>query len=421
MQIENNNNIFDTISEKMGVNYDYAKTIGSQFAGFDKVKYIFLQYIYQDEDDSLSPKVSEPLFFIRMKYVKFGMLTQKSVDDFNKVQRLYHILLRFVNLCKMRRYKVYDSDEDLCMVPFSSIDPRKIVRLLHNKCIYKFNINDLINIIHTSLTNQHFMLPSPVMPKNPYTNLEFKRHHIINIFVKMWDLKIKMRPILYYFFQCNFSIPVFKNRNRVLLCDMAIDSYLSKESTVSPDVIMDIISLLQLYSNPFMQVNVHPNFPSKVLYAIFRPYLKLYYKMKLLKCSVYEEKLRHALCCFSLFNPYFGKKYYRPDSSTAFDDRHLNYNDFTEGAFYELRKMSVFEIIQKYKHDTNNMFSVSIGPIKNVTYVFNSSIIQYPNLITSDSEEEEEEEPKIEEEEEEEEEESKIEEEEEEEEDDRDS
>lgn len=396
-----NNSLFDIIAQKMNMQFEFSKLPNTPFIGFDKVKHIFLQDVYQDIGNT--PTVTEPLFFIRMKFSKFGLLTEDGVNKFNKVQRLYHILLRFVNRCKIRRHKVYDSEEDLCMVPFSSIDPRKIMNIIHNKCIYRFNIHDLINILHTSLTNQHFMVPMPVAPKNPYTNLEFKKHHIINIFVRMWELKIKMRPILYYYFQCNFSIPHFKNRHRVLLCDTAIDSYLSRESQMTTDTVLDVLNLLQSYSNPFLQINVHPCFPSKRLYAIFRPYLKLYYKMRLLNCSVSEEKLRHGLCCFSLFNPYFGKKFVREDSSTSFDDRHLEYNDFTEGAFYELRKLSVFELVKKFRNDSNNLFSISIPPLKNVRYIFNESIIQYPSVIQSqiEDEEEEEEESKIEEEEEE--------------------
>ena len=403
MQFDNNN-VFDIIAEKMNINFDYAKKQDAFYVGFDKVKHIFMQYIYQEHDGNVST-VSEPLFFIRMKYAKFGLFTEEGVNQFNQVQRLYHIMMRFVNKCKMRRFTIHDTEEDLCLVPFASLDSRKIMRILHNKCIYRFNIHDLINIIHTSLTNQHFMLPAPITPKNPYTNLEFSRHHIINIFVRMWELKIKMRPIFYYFFQCNFSIPVFKNRHRILLCDMAIDSCLSKEAPINPDIIIDLLNLIQIYSNPFLQINVNPNFPSKLLYRIFRPYLKLYYKMKMFNCPVYEEKLRHGLCCFALFNPHFGKKYIRPDSTHSYDDRHLEYGDFTEGAFYELRNMSVFEIIKKFKNDSNNLFSVSIGPIRKAKYIFNESIIQYPELVMPEEEEEEEEE--------EEDEESKIEEEEE--------
>lgn len=385
---EKNNNIFDLLSNKSGTVFDYAKKHETPFLGFDKVKHIFIQYIYQGSE----PVVSEPLFFIRIKFSKFWLLTDVGIEQFSKIQRLYHIMLRFINKCKVRRFKVYDVDEDLCLMPFTSIDPRKIMRILHNKCIYKFNIHDLINIINTSLTNQHFMIPNPCIPKNPYTNLAFSRHHIINIFLRMWELKIKMRPILYYFYQCNFSIEQFKNRHRVLLCDIAIDSNLSKETLANPDVIIDVLNLIQMYSNPFMQINLHPCFPSKLLYRIFRPYMKLYYKMKLFNCPVIEEKLRHGLCCFALFNPHFGRKYIRRDLSSGFDDRHLEYGDFTEGAFYELRNMSVFEIIKKYRKDSRNIFSISIEPLKRINYVFGETIIHYPVLhVEEDIEEDEEE------------------------------
>lgn len=370
-----NNHIFDIMANHTGTVFDYAKKNDVPYFGFDRVKHIFMQYVYQTDGSEI---VSEHLFFVRMKFAKFTMLTETGLDQFYRVQRLYHILLRFINKCKMRRFKKYDADEDLCLVPFDSIDPRKILHLLHGNCIYRFNIHDLINILTASLTNQFFMIPDPSFPKNPYTNISFERDHLINIFVRMWELKIKMRPLLYSFFHCNFSIEVFKYRNRIMLSDMAIDTYLSKESVASTDTLHDIINLIQTYSNPFLRINIHPNFPAKRLFSIFRPYLKLYYKMKLHGCTVFAEKLRHGLCCFGLFNPHFGRKCEMGDGKFGYDDRHLEYGDFTEGAFYELRNMSVFEIVKKYRRNHNNIFCVSIEPLKKVKYIYGESLIQYP-------------------------------------------
>jgi hypothetical protein len=169
---------------------------------------------------------------------------------------------------------------------------------------------------------------------------------------------------------------------------MAIDSYLTLETTITQDVVMDLLNLIQTYSNPFLQIHLHPQFPLKPLYRIFRPYLKLYYRMKLHVCPAMEERLRHGLCCFAWFNPQFGRKYVRDDDDdfAGFDDRHLEYGDFTEGAFYELRDMSVFEIIKKYRKNRNNMFCISIEPLKNVKYVYGESIIKYPVLHIAEEE-----------------------------------
>ena len=373
-----NNNIFDALLNRSGIVLEYVKKHDEPYIGFDRVKPIFMQYIYQESN---FPKVSEPLFFIRIKFAKFCFLTEEGVEKFCKIQHHYHILMRFVNRWKISRHKVYDIDEDLCLVPFNAIDPRKIIHISHNKCIYKFNIHDLINIIRASLTHQYFMIPQPRMPKNPYINMPFNRHQLITIFLRLWELKIKIKPIMHYFFQCKFNIDVFINRHRMLLSDMAIDSYLSKDSTVSSDVIIDILNLIKIYSNPFLKINIHPNFPSKPLFKIFRPYLKLYYRMKLFKCPIYEEKLRKGLCCFGVFNPGFGKKYIRTcDNQIGFDDRHLEFGDFTDGAFFELRNMSVFDIITKNKRNDKNAFCISIMPLKQVKYVHNETIIDYPVL-----------------------------------------
>lgn len=55
-----NNSLFDIIAQKMNMQFEFSKLPNTPFIGFDKVKHIFLQDVYQDIGNT--PTVTEPLF-----------------------------------------------------------------------------------------------------------------------------------------------------------------------------------------------------------------------------------------------------------------------------------------------------------------------------------------------------------------------
>jgi hypothetical protein len=277
------------------------------------------------------------------------------------------------------------------MMPFDTMDPKKIIELSQNNCIYRFNIYELINIIKTSLSHNYHMIPSPHMPKNPYTNMEFEKHHLINIYIKIWTLKIKMNPLLHFFMESRLSIPEFADKYNKFLLDIALDSMLEPDTVVSVEIIMDLLGMIQQYSNRFLKINVNPNFPPKVLYKIFRPYLKLYYRARLFGCDESKTKLKKLLCCFGLYNPFFGKRYVeKTTEQVGFDDRHMSFNDMVNGAFYELRDMTIFDMLKANMNNRGSCYCVSLMPIRNVKYVYGEKdVIQFPPLINPVEDEEE--------------------------------
>jgi hypothetical protein len=151
--------------------------------------------------------------------------------------------------------------------------------------------------------------------------------------------------------------------------------------------------MIKDFSNRFLKINVNPHFPPKVLYKIFRPYLKLYYRIKLFGCDESKTKLKKLLCCFGLYNPFFGKRYVEKISGkVGFDDRHMNFSDMVNGAFYELRDMTIFEMLKENMNNHGSCYCVSLMPIKNVKYVYGEKdVIQFPPLISPDEDEEDEE------------------------------
>ena len=379
-----NNDIFEIMFKKKIVAFDSISKTDS--SSFNKLKPINIQYIHQ-----VKPDVSDKLFFVRVKFSQYPLLSKIGLIQFNHFQRLYHIMLKFINKCKLKRFQVHNNDSDLCMMPFESMDPKKIIELSQNNCIYRFNIYDLINIIKTSLSHNHHMIPSPHMPKNPYTNMEFEKHHLINIYIKLWTLKMKINPLLHFFMESRLSIPEFADKYNKFLLDIALDSMLEPDAVVSVEIIMDLLGMIQQYSNRFLKINVNPHFPPKVLYKIFRPYLKLYYRVRLFGCDESKVKLKKLLCCFGLYNPFFGKRYVeKTTEKVGFDDRHMSFNDMVNGAFYELRDMTIFEMLKENMNNHGSCYCVSLMPIKNVKYVYGEKdVIQFPPLINPVEDEEE--------------------------------
>ena len=86
--------------------------------------------------------------FIKLKFGKYRLMENK--EHFYKAQRLITILSRFVQKVKRRRFvsRKTEIDCDLRMAPF---EPKTAIDLIEQRCIYTFNVYDLINIISTAL------------------------------------------------------------------------------------------------------------------------------------------------------------------------------------------------------------------------------------------------------------------------------
>jgi len=283
---------------------------------------------------------------IKLKFGKFQIMQNKT--HFYKAQRLYHILLRFVQRCIVQKSKTFDIDYDLRMAPF---DPVTKIQLLENQQIYTFNVYDLVNIIKTALHQQNFMIAKPQYPKNPYTNLDFRVNNLYNIYIKCLELNMRIPPIITYFAECNFNMVMFMEKHKRVLSEWAIDTYISKDATITINMVEDIYDMC--YMN---NIQIHSEFPKAEAFAIFRPYLKYYYARK---------NVSKLLDCFELYNPFFGRKYQTSDGKILFDDRHL---PFSNGVLNTVWNTKTFNQMNAHKYEYKNVYCISLPPIKNATY-----------------------------------------------------
>lgn len=296
----------------------------------------------------LNPVNSE----IKIKFEKYVLMEDKSF--YYKAQKLYHILLRFVQKCKLKKIKTFDIECDLRLAQF--VQPTKI-ELLEKKQIYPFNIYDLLSIISTSLLNQNNLFTNPQYPKNPYTNLDLSFHNLYNIYVRCLELKIKIPIIMTYFCNSEFCLSVFIEKYKPQLSEWAIDSYLSNDTNITKSIVEDMFDMCYIYN-----IRIHKEFPIKKLFLILRPYLKYHYNYH--KRSETEK----LMDCFTLYNPFFGKKYETPDGKSLFDDRHLSFQQIKNGIFKNIWNTKMFNKLNANKYKYNDVYCVSLPPIKNATY-----------------------------------------------------
>ena len=118
-----------------------------------------------------------------------------------KYKKYYNTLSRFVYKYKIKKAIVYDYPSDLYGNDLDIYPKKQLITLLQHNTLYKFRLTDIINIFVESLYNQEGLFPSPKIPKNPYTNLKFKKFHFYNILVKLKLSNFQIPIIITLFYQ----------------------------------------------------------------------------------------------------------------------------------------------------------------------------------------------------------------------------
>jgi hypothetical protein len=286
---------------------------------------------------------------IKIKFTKYQLMDNK--DHFYQAQHSYYVLTKFVNKCKSKYIKQYNCDQDLC----GNLLHNPIV-LIEHKTAYKFSVNDLQKVVVNALTHQRHLIPEPVEPKNPYTNLPLSKHNLLLLYSRL----NKKHHLYTLFYKCNFDVSMFKDNNRRILLEYAIETALAPDSSWNEEFIEDIY-----YMCDNNNIRVHEDFPKDTLYRVFRPYLKELYKIRYL---FYPGKnLSFWLDCFVLYNPYFGMKYIAECTFTSiygfnigtfgYDDRHLEFN--------QIREINATRFVHMAR---DKELSITLKPIPNVTY-----------------------------------------------------
>ena len=89
---------------------------------------------------------------------------------------------------------------------------------LSNKSVYVFHTQTAVRIILSGLQHSLYGIPSPHIPKNPYTNLPFQYTQLMTIMEQICVNCARSHHIpplrLFHFRKCNYNVEVFKNTYR---------------------------------------------------------------------------------------------------------------------------------------------------------------------------------------------------------------
>jgi hypothetical protein len=277
-------------------------------------------------------------------YIKGKNKEEEFIYYFYKIQKTYHILTRFANRYRYNKAKIV-VNTDICLNEIKN-GSKNVMCILHKNSKYLFHVNDLIKIFNTSLTNSHMFFSEPLPIKNPYNNLPFEKSILYNIYYFIKYNTNYNSELIIKFYECDFSLTLFKCKNEYLLREYSINNFVYKSTSESlKNEIENMIEIFNLrYCKKNQEITIDKDFPKDKLIKIFQPYLLLFV---LSEYAYLSFKKREALYFFKIglqkfqsFNSQFGRKKFKiimghkknfkkyiKGKFDEFDDRHIKFND----------------------------------------------------------------------------------------------
>ena len=245
-----------------------------------------------------------------VSFLKFSR--DEFIDFFCKIQKTYYAFSRLAFIYKYKK-SVMSVTTDIGLNDIT-INNKNILCIYHVNSRYLFNINDLLKIITTSITNSYMFFSQPLPSKNPYNNLPFTKSNLYNMY---FFLKFKTNiynDLFVKFFNCDFNLTTFYHKYEYLLRQYILDNFI-KNSTEDL-LIEEIKKMINLFNKKTTKkILINDEFPKKRLIKIMKPYLMLYLQSYYSFVPIVKNNaivlLNSKLKKFQKFNPKFGRKIYK--------------------------------------------------------------------------------------------------------------
>ena len=304
-------------------------------------------------------------FFAKLKYnllqqtLNGPFNTPHNIDTlislFGKSQRTYHSFARFAQLWKVKHSQLR-IEIDLCLNPIMETDSNATT-IYQCGSRYKFKISDLINVCNSALLNSNTFFSEPLVPKNPYTNLDFTYPILYKIYNLVRQSNYRMPVLLHLFYLSDFDIELFLHNNEaVIRYEYIIDYTKHGEDNELAKWVPDMLVDTNMHKN----IVIHKEFPKSVLIQAMRPFLKEYFisQYSLYKTSEKHHAfsvLKYKLKKFKELRHCFGRKMMvRVENSRKF--KHAYYTDFVS---YHQIPMDDFDEISSDSDDESDAESTS--------------------------------------------------------------
>ena len=245
-----------------------------------------------------------------VSFLKFSR--DDFINFFCKIQKTYYAFSRLAFIFKYKK-SAMSVTTDIGLNDIT-INDKNILCIYHVNTRYLFNINDLLKIITTSITNSYMFFSQPLPSKNPYNNLPFTKSNLYNMY---FFLKFKTNiynDLFVKFFHCDFNLTTFYHKYEYLLREHILDNFI-KNSTEDV-LIQEIKKMITLFNKKTTKkILINDEFPKKNLIKIMKPYLMLYLQSYYSFVPIVKNNsivlLNSKLKKFQKFNPKFGRKIYK--------------------------------------------------------------------------------------------------------------
>ena len=234
------------------------------------------------------------------------------INFFCKIQKTYHSFSRLAFIYKYKK-SAMSVTTDIGLNDIT-INDKNILCIYHFNSRYLFNINDLLKIIITSITNSYMFFSQPLPSKNPYNNLPFTKSNLYNIYIFLKFKTNIYNDLFLKFFHCDFNLTTFYLKYEYLLRQYILDNFI-KNSTEDV-LIQEIKKMINLFNKKTTKkIIINDEFPKKRLIKIMKPYLMLYLQSYYSFVPIIKNNaivlLNSKLKKFQKFNPKFGRKIYK--------------------------------------------------------------------------------------------------------------
>ena len=215
--------------------------------------------------------------FIKMKQAKMQMFADKNgflaesnaniLDKMYETQRHYNAFATLAKIIKSR--KPAKITTDLLLNPIEN--NKQVIKIYQNGANYLFSIRDLINIIHSSLSQCIFFHAEPRCIKNPYNNLNFSVAALYNIYYAIKSSDYTMSILYHQFFICGFDLQHFRLENEYLIRDAYIKDMVY--NTSDKHLFKSMKKMIEMNVH---QLRISDDIDKKEFIQIMRPYYYLY-------------------------------------------------------------------------------------------------------------------------------------------------
>ena len=243
-------------------------------------------------------------------FLKFSR--EDFIDLFCKIQKTYHSFSRLAFIYKYKK-SAMSVTTDIGLNDIT-VNDKNVICIYHFNSRYLFNINDLLKIITTSITNSYMFFSQPLPSKNPYNNLPFTKSNLYNIYLFLKFKTNIYNDLFVKFFHCDFNLTTFYHKYEYLLRQYILDNFI-KNSTEDV-LIKEIKKMINNFNKKTTKkITVNDEFPKKRLIKIMKPYLMLYLQSHYSFVPIIKNNaivlLNSKLKKFQKFNPKFGRKIYK--------------------------------------------------------------------------------------------------------------